>query len=78
MVQRISNKMNELILEYNLRQLITENTHFTEHSSSILDLFLVRNNNNDNNNDNNNIIMSGSLNPLYLIKLDTIAQSLSC
>ena len=51
------NKMNDLILEYNLSQLITENTHFTEHSSSLLDLILVRNN-------NNNILMSGTLDPL--------------
>ena len=52
------NKMNDLILECNLSQLITENTHFTEHSSSQLDLILVRNNN------NNNILMSGTLDPL--------------
>ena len=57
MAQRTHNKMNNLILEYNLSQLITENTHFTEHSLSILDLFLVRNN-------NNNILMSGTLDPL--------------
>ena len=57
MAQRTPNKMNELILEYNLSQLITENTHFTEHSSSLLDLILVRNN-------NNNILMSGTLDPL--------------
>ena len=57
MAQRTPNKMNDLIQEYNLSQLITENTHFTEHSSSLLDLILVRNN-------NNNILMSGTLDPL--------------
>ena len=31
MAQCTPNKMNDLILEYNLSQLITENTHFTEH-----------------------------------------------
>ena len=57
MAQRTPNKMNDLILEYTLSQLITENTHFIEHSSSLLDLILVRNN-------NNNILMSGTLDPL--------------
>ena len=57
MAQRTPNKMNDLILVYNLSQLITENTHFTEHSSCLLDLILVRNN-------NNNILMSGTLDPL--------------
>ena len=41
-----SNKMSDLIRQYNLKQLIKEPTHFTEHSSSIIDLILVRNNNN--------------------------------
>ncbi|MCG7868140.1 MAG: endonuclease/exonuclease/phosphatase family protein [Candidatus Thiodiazotropha taylori] len=41
-----SNKMSDLISQYNLKQLIKEPTHFTEHSSSIIDLILVRNNNN--------------------------------
>ena len=27
--------------EYNIRQLLSEDTHFTEHSSSVLDLILV-------------------------------------
>ena len=43
MAQNALNKMSELILEYNLTQLISEPTHVTEHSSSILDLILVRN-----------------------------------
>ena len=46
MAQNALNKMSELILEYNLTQLISEPTHVTEHSSSILDLILVRNKNN--------------------------------
>ena len=39
------------MLEYNLCQLISEDTHFTEHSSSLLDLILVHN--------NETILMSG-------------------
>ena len=38
------NKMTDLIQEYNLAQLIREHTHFTEHSSSMIDLILVRSN----------------------------------
>ena len=41
-----SNKMSDLIRQYNLKQLIKEPTNFTEHSSSIIDLILVRNNDN--------------------------------
>ena len=41
-----SNKMSDLISQYNLKQLIKEPTNSTEHSSSIIDLILVRNNNN--------------------------------
>ena len=36
--------MTDLIQEYNLTQLISEPTHFTENSSSLIDLILVRNN----------------------------------
>ena len=36
-----SNKMHELALSYNLTQLIDEPTHYTEHSSSLIDLILV-------------------------------------
>ena len=35
--------MRDLIQNYNLKQLIKEVTHFTENSSSLLDLILVRN-----------------------------------
>ncbi|MEW8544911.1 MAG: reverse transcriptase family protein [Candidatus Thiodiazotropha sp.] len=41
-----NNKMRDLIQEFNLKQLINEPTHFTEHSSSLIDLILVRNENN--------------------------------
>ena len=41
--------------EYNLSQLISGDTHFTEHSSSLLDLILVRN--------NESILMSGVVDP---------------
>ena len=38
------NKITDLIQEYNLAQLISEHTHFTEHASSMIDLILVRSN----------------------------------
>ena len=38
--------MKDLIQNYNLKQLIQEDTHFTENSSSLLDLILVRNSSN--------------------------------
>ena len=37
------NKLTELIQEYSLTQLITEDTHYTENSSSLIDLILARN-----------------------------------
>ena len=55
MAQNALNKMSELILEYNLTQLISEPTHVTEHSSSILNLILVRN--------KNNVLLSGVADP---------------
>lgn len=36
-----SNKMQKFMSSYNLHQLIDEPTHFTEHSSSVIDLILV-------------------------------------
>ena len=50
-----NNKVKELMLEYNLIQLISEPTHFTEHFSSLVDLILVRN--------INNILTSGVTDP---------------
>ena len=38
------NKMTDLIQEYNLTEQISKHTHFTEHSSSMIDLILVRSN----------------------------------
>ena len=35
--------MTELIQEYSLTQLITEDTHYTENSSPLIDLILARN-----------------------------------
>ena len=35
------NKMHDLALSYNLTQLFDEPTHYTEHSSSLIDLILV-------------------------------------
>ena len=43
MLSNENNKMEELIQQYNLNQLIREPTHFTEHSASLIDLVLVRN-----------------------------------
>ena len=43
MSQNNSNKMTELMLEYNLTQLVSDPTHYTESSSSLIDLILVRN-----------------------------------
>lgn len=42
-MQRLNtpNRMHNLALSYNLSQLIDEPTHYTEHSSSIIDLILV-------------------------------------
>lgn len=36
-----TNKISQLCLSYTLTQLIDEHTHFTEHSSSLIDLILV-------------------------------------
>lgn len=41
-----NNKMKDLIQQYNFKQLITEPTHFTENSSSLIDLILARNTSN--------------------------------
>ena len=41
-----NNKMKDLIQNYNLKQLIQEDTYFTENSSSLLDLILVLNSSN--------------------------------
>ena len=41
-----NNKIKELMQEYNMKQLISGPTNFTEHSSTLIDLMLVRNNNN--------------------------------
>ena len=55
MISNVNNKLKGLTLEYNLNQLITDPTHFTEHSSSLIDLILVRN--------NDNILFSGVTDP---------------
>ena len=46
MISNDNNKLKKLTLEYNLNQLITDPTHFTEHTSFLIDLILVRNNDN--------------------------------
>ena len=46
-----SNKINNICQQYNLHQLIREPTHFTERSSSIIDLILVS--------DPRNLLLSG-------------------
>ena len=50
------NKITDLLLQFNLTQLITEATHFTETSASLIDLIMVRN--------RNNILTSGVADPL--------------
>ena len=54
-MKNANNKISEITLEFNLTQLISEPTHFTEDSPSILDLILVRN--------KSNIIFSGVIDP---------------
>ena len=54
MTSNNSNKMTELLQDFNLRQLINEPTHFTEISSSLLYLVLVRN--------TSNVLTSGVIN----------------
>ena len=46
MSHKNNNKIKELMLEYNLYQVISEPIHSTEHSLSLIDLILVRNVNN--------------------------------
>ena len=41
-----NNKIKDLMQEYSMKQLITEPTNFTEHSSTLIDLILVRNTSN--------------------------------
>ena len=48
-----NNKVKDLMQEYSMKQLITEPTNFTEHSSTLIDVILVRN--------TNNILTSGVL-----------------
>ncbi|MCG8092513.1 MAG: hypothetical protein JAZ17_02615 [Candidatus Thiodiazotropha endolucinida] len=38
-----NNRIKDLIYQYNLKQIITEPTHFTENSSTLIDLFLISN-----------------------------------
>ena len=38
-----NNKIRDTMLHYNLSQVIKDATHFTENSSSLIDLFLLRN-----------------------------------
>ena len=47
-------KMTDVTQQYNLKQLIQEPTNFTENSSSLIDLFLVRT--------PSNVLMSGVIN----------------
>lgn len=49
------NKIKDMMLQFNLKQLIQEATHYTEHSSSLIDLILVRN--------ESNILTSGVVDP---------------
>ena len=51
------NKMSDLLLQFNLTQLITDETHFTETSASLIDFIVVLN--------RNNILTSGVAEPLF-------------
>ena len=62
------NKITELVNEFHLSQLITESTHFTEHSASTIDLVLVRN--------TANILQSHVLDPFIPDQVRYHAQSL--
>ena len=55
MLSNGSNKMTDLLQQYNLTQLIAKETHFTEQSASLIDLIIVRN--------KNNILTSGVADP---------------
>jgi hypothetical protein len=56
-VKRHNSRMGQLINRFNLTQLITEPTHFTESSATLIDLMLV--------NDGNNVKISGVGEPVY-------------
>ena len=43
MSTHVNNKIRDLMLQFHLTQLIADSTNFTENSSSLIDLFLVRN-----------------------------------
>ena len=43
MLSSENNKIKGLINQYNFKQIITEPIHFTENSSTLIDLFLIRN-----------------------------------
>ena len=43
MLSNDGNKVNELMNQYNLKQIIRNPMHYTESSSSLIDLFLFRN-----------------------------------
>ena len=49
------NKIKDMMLQFNLKLLIQEATHYTEHSASLIDLILVRN--------ESNILVSGVVDP---------------
>ena len=55
LISNESNKINDLLQLYNLKQLINEETHFTEYSASLIDLIMTRN--------SNSVLFSGVLDP---------------
>ena len=55
MLSNDSININDLLQLYNHKQLITEETHFTENSASLIDLIMPRN--------TNNIVYSGVADP---------------
>ena len=55
MLSNDNNKLKDLMYQYNLKQIITEPTHFTESSSCLIELFLIR--------DDTNILHSEVIDP---------------
>ena len=56
MLSNNNNKSKDLLLQFNLTQLIKDATHFAETTASLIDLIIIRN--------TNNILTSGVADPL--------------
>ena len=65
-----SSKINNICRQYDLHQIIYEHTHFTERSSSLIDIILTS--------DPNSILLSGVGNPFINRKFGTIVLYKVC